>query len=80
MIGGMRTTFDIAEDVLQAAKELAAVRGQTTGEVLSALARKGLEGPKPQNRIRNGVPLLPRRRPGAPRPTMKVVNQLRDDD
>ena len=76
---GVRTTLDIDDDVLQAAKELAAVRGQTTGEVLSALARKGLAGPEQQTRTRNGVPLLPRRRPGAPRPSMKVVNQLRDD-
>lgn len=79
MLIDMRTTLDIADDVLQAAKELAAVRGQTTGDVLSALARKGLEGPQHQQRTRNGVPLLPRRRPGAPRPTMKIVNQLRDD-
>jgi hypothetical protein len=76
---GVRTTLDIADDVLQAAKELAAARGQTTGEVLSALARKGLDGPRQQSRIRNGVPLLPRRPAGAPRPTLKVVNQLRDD-
>jgi hypothetical protein len=75
----MRTTLDIADDVLQAAKELAAVRGQTMGEVLTALARKGLESPRPPARTRNGVPLLPRRGAGAPRPTMKVVNQLRDD-
>lgn len=79
MIATVRTTLDIADDVLQAAKELAAARGQTTGEVVSALARKGLESPRQQNRVRNGVPLLPRRPAGAPRPTLKVVNQLRDD-
>ena len=75
----MRTTVDIADDVLQAAKELAAVRQQTAGEVLSELARKGLERPGEQRRTRNGVPLLPRRRPGAPRPTMKLVNELREE-
>ena len=79
MIAPMRTTIDITDDVLQAAKELAAIRKQTAGEVLSELARKGLERPAEQRRIRNGVPLLPRRRPGAPRPTMKLVNELRDD-
>ena len=79
MIVGMRTTVDIADDVLQAAKELAAVRQQTTGEVLSELARKGLARPDEPSRTRNGVPLLPRRRPGAPRPTMKLVNELRDE-
>ncbi len=39
----MRTTLDIDTDVLQAAKELAELRGRTTGQVLSELARKGLE-------------------------------------
>jgi len=38
----MRTTLDIADDVLQAAKELAAQRKTTAGQVLSELARKGL--------------------------------------
>ena len=75
----MRTTLDISDDVLQAAKELAAARGETTGEVLSALARRGLAGPEPPARVRNGLPLLPRRAPGALRPTMKLVNAVRDD-
>jgi hypothetical protein len=76
----MRTTLDIADDVLQAAKELAAVQGRTMGEVVSALARKGLSSPAPASRTRNGVPLLPRRRAGAPRGTLKLVNELRDAD
>jgi hypothetical protein len=75
----MRTTLDIADDVLQAAKELALVRGETTGQVLSALARKGLAGPARHARTRNGVPLLTRRPADAPRPTMKRVNALRDE-
>jgi hypothetical protein len=37
----VRTTLDIDPDVLQAAKEIAANRGTTTGKVLSELARKG---------------------------------------
>ncbi len=75
----MRTTLDIADDVLQAAKELALVRGETTGQVLSALARKGLAGPAHRGSTRNGVPLLARRPPNAPRPTMKLVNAHRDE-
>ena len=75
----MRTTLDLDEDVLQAAKELAAVRGQTAGQVISALARKGLEKPS-DGGIRNGVPLLPSRPPGSPRATLKLVNALRDED
>ena len=74
----MRTTLEVDDDVLHAAKELAAARGSTAGKVLSELARKGLETPKAAARVRNGVPLLPRR-PGAPRMTMKQVNDLRDD-
>jgi hypothetical protein len=74
----MRTTLDLDEDILQAAKELAAARGTTAGKVLSELARKALASPR-AGRVRNGVPLLPRRPAGAPRPTMKLVNDLRDD-
>jgi hypothetical protein len=73
----MRTTLDIDEDVLQAAKELAASRRRTAGQVISELARKGLE-PAHRARVRNGVPVLARRPPTAPRPTMKLVNELRD--
>ncbi|MFI5181105.1 MAG: CopG family transcriptional regulator [Thermoanaerobaculia bacterium] len=74
----MRTTLDIDEDVLQAAKELAASRSTTAGRILSDLARKALQ-PRRAPRVRNGVPLMPRRPRGAPRPTMALVNRLRDD-
>ena len=74
----MRTTVDIDDDVLQAAKELAASRGTTAGRVLSDLARKALE-PARSSKVRNGVPVLPRRPSGSPRPTMKLVNELRDE-
>ena len=74
----MRTTLDLDLDVLQAAKELAATRGTTAGKIVSELVRKALT-PTSSARVRNGVPLLPRRPAGAPRPTMKLVNALRDD-
>ncbi len=73
----MRTTLDIDDDVLQAAKEIAAARGTTAGKVVSDLARRGLEK-RGTVTVRNGVPLLPVR-PRAPHTTMKLVNQLRDD-
>jgi hypothetical protein len=41
----MRTTLDIDDDVLAAAKELAKVEGKTMGEVISDLARKALTVP-----------------------------------
>jgi len=65
--------------VLQAAKEIAAGRRMTAGRVLSELARKGLERPSRVTHARNGVPVLPRRSPGARRPTMTRVNELRDE-
>lgn len=40
----MRTTIDIDEDVLVAAKELAQREGSTAGRVLSRLARLALTG------------------------------------
>jgi hypothetical protein len=38
----VRTTLDIADDVLSAAKELARRENKTAGQVLSELARRGL--------------------------------------
>ena len=40
----MRTTLDIEEDVLFAAKDLARREKKTAGQVISDLARKGLAG------------------------------------
>lgn len=74
----MRTTLDLDEDILQAAKELAEMRGLTAGKVLSDLARKALT-PTNVPRMRNGVPLLPHR-PGGRIMTMKLVNELRDEE
>ena len=74
----MRTTLDIDDDVLQAAKELAGNRRKTTGKVLSDLARQALE-PRGRQPTRNGVRLLARRQRGRPKPTMDLVNRLRDE-
>ncbi len=82
MLTPMRTTLDIDDDVLQAAKELAEARGTSAGKVLSALARKGLAaqaGAASGARTRNGVPVLASRGPDAPRVTMRQVNALRDE-
>jgi hypothetical protein len=74
----MRTTLDVDDDVLQAAKEIAANRGTTAGKVLSDLARKALTSTRNAGE-RNGVPLMPRRPKGSERPTMETVNRLRDE-
>lgn len=62
----MRTTVDIDDDVLIAAKELARQERRSAGAVLSELARKGLAGDSGGKRLsvkmRNGVPVLPRRK------------------
>jgi hypothetical protein len=74
----VRTTLDIDDDVLQAARELAENRRKTTGQVLSDLARQAL-APSGRRAVRNGVPLLTRCPRGSPKPTMKLVNRLRDE-
>ena len=74
----VRTTIDLDTDILLAAKEIALTEGSTLGAVISKLARKGLEPPTRSRKIRNGVPLLARRPAAAPRPTMTLVNDLRD--
>ncbi len=74
----VRTTLDIDPDILQAVKEIAELRASTAGKVLSELARRALE-PQADGPLRNGVPLLPRRPPGSAKPTLALVNQLRDE-
>lgn len=74
----MRTTLDIDDDVLQAAKELAALNGSTAGKVLSELARRSLAPTGPAPAMRNGVPVLPPR-PGERLVTLADVNRLRDE-
>ena len=43
----MRTTLDIADDVLRAAKERAQREQKTTGQVVSELLRQALTAPQP---------------------------------
>lgn len=59
----MRATLEIEDDILQVAKEMAALEGTTAGKVLSRLARQGLK-PAPSNlqcNVRNGIRMLPAR-------------------
>ena len=74
----MRTTLAIDDDVLAAAKELAASEKKSVGEVISLLARKALRPAEPDRRTRIGIPLLPVR-PDAPRVTSELVGQLREE-
>jgi hypothetical protein len=57
----MRTTLEIDDDILGAAKELALRQKKTAGEVISELARSGIQRHrgKPKQKIRNGFEILP---------------------
>lgn len=61
----MRTTLDIDDDVLRAAKEMAAKEKRSAGAVISDLARKGFQAApgveSRKDRVRNGIRLLPSR-------------------
>jgi hypothetical protein len=74
----MRTTLAIDDDVLAAAKELAATERKSVGEVISALARTALRPAPLRHRTRNGVPLLAVRA-GAKRVTSELVRQLQEE-
>jgi hypothetical protein len=77
----MRTTLDIEDDVLQAAKELALRGGGTAGKVISQLARRGLAAAATKSKkipaTRGGVPLLPSRGEVV---TLEQVQHLRDEE
>lgn len=64
----MRTTLIIDDDVLSAAKELAAIENKTVGEVISSLARRALSPAESRAKTRNGMLLLKARK-GAHRVT-----------
>ena len=77
----MRTTLDIEDDVLQAAREVAQREDRTVGKVLSDLARRGLtvplRGRKVRSAVRKGVPLLPSRGEIV---TLEHVQRLKDEE
>jgi hypothetical protein len=73
----MRTTLELDDDVLAAARSLAKVRKRALGQIVSDLARQALQEGQ-ANRVRNGVPLFPRRS-GQVCVTGELVNQLRDE-
>jgi hypothetical protein len=74
----MRTTLTIDDDVLSAAKHLARQEQRTVGDVISSLARQGLNrGHRSPGAQRNGIPLLATRKNASP-VTPDFVNRLRD--
>ena len=73
----MRTTLDLEEDILLAAKEIARQRGNTVGQVVSDLARQALTRRTPVSK-KHGLPLFPVQ-PNAGVVTLELVNHLRDE-
>jgi hypothetical protein len=78
----MRTTLDIADDVLQAAKERARRERKTIGEMISELARRALTTPQEPVSVQEPKTVYGLK-PFAPRGgivTNQLINQLRDED
>ena len=78
----MRTTLDIADDVLQAAKERARREKKTAGEIISELARSALTAPPEPARARPpkalcGFRPFPKRGGIV---TNDLIDKLREDD
>ncbi len=72
----MRTTLDIDDAVLAAARALATAANTSIGAALSTLARRGLTSssiPK----LENGIPVF-NPAPDAPPITLDLVNEHRD--
>jgi hypothetical protein len=72
----MRTTLDLDDDVLAAARSIAAARKQTMGKVVSDLVRQSLA--TKLTKAPSGVPLLPHR-PGVI-VTNELIDKLREDE
>jgi hypothetical protein len=78
----MRTTLDIADDVLQAAKERAKRERKTIGEMISELARRALTTPQQPLSVKEPravYGLKPFARRGGI-VTNELIDKLRDED
>lgn len=73
----MRTTLVIEDDVLEAARSLAETEQKSLGEVISALARRGL-APQRQEAVEEGFPVFSVS-PGAKPITLEMVHRALDE-
>lgn len=73
----MRTTLDIDDDVIAAARELARDEGTSIGAVVSDLARRGLAPARVARE--HGRPVI-RAPAGAPPITPEMVRRALDED
>jgi Bacterial antitoxin of type II TA system, VapB len=76
----MRTTLEIDDDVMEAARQLARLKNQGVGRALSDLARRGLiPESTPAVELRHGIPTWTHG-PGAVPVTTELVRNLADDE
>ncbi len=73
----MRTTLSIDPEVLNAAKQIAAARSVSVGQIISELARKGLDA-RAQASSRHGFPVF-NVGPDAPPLTPEQVREDEDE-
>jgi len=73
----MRTTLNIDEDVVTAARELAAGEHRSLGSVISELARRGLTPARVE--VDDGLPVI-RVPAGTPPITPGMVRRVLDED
>jgi len=74
----MRTTLEIDDDVLQAARSIASAENKNIGQALSELARRGL-APRNQSKARSGFPVF-EVAPDAPPITLEMVKAALDEE
>lgn len=74
----MRTTLDIDDDVLGAAKERARAEGRTAGAVISDLARQSLTGARREKADESFLGITPLRSRGVV-VTNEVIDALREE-
>jgi hypothetical protein len=73
----VRTTLDIDDDIVAAARELAVGERRSLGSVISELARRGLTPARVE--ADDGLPVI-RVPPGTPPITLEMVRRALDDD
>lgn len=74
----VRTTLELDDDLVAAAKDLARRERTTIGEVISQLALNALKA-NAQVKVRNGVRVFAPKA-AASVPDLRLVNELRDDN
>jgi hypothetical protein len=72
----MRTTLSIDPEILSAARQIAAARSKSIGEVISELARRGLEA-RGRSSSRQGFPVFKVSNGASP---LTLEDVRRDDD